>query len=259
MQEALVKAIVQTITICFIVLGGFRFKKDPESWLGLVDGIYAVSMTILIVSTPTVIKGMFAQSKSYYPGLKYLDLYLVTNLLLFTFITLAVFIISCDAWTFQRKQIQSMEVMDQLHSINHAIGLFCSALFPSIFLVRWSYSLNYQITLQDTLLDWLIAAQLFIIYIVILNAACREALFNAIRKSHRTKRRNDFAILALRRRLSGATSLAIIILTLRLAGFEYNGSALFLPLFAFFIVVERWAKSFIFNNKIARYFRSRFK
>ena len=237
------------------MLGGLKFKKDPESWLGLVDGIYGVSMTLLIVSTPSVIKGMVTESKLYYSGPIFFDLSLLVHLVLFTVLSLALFIISCDTWSFQRRQLKNMQVMDHLHSLYHIIGLFCAVLFPSIFLLRWSYTSNYHVTIQDMVLDWTIASLLILVYFVLLNTAAREGLFNARRESHRTKRTNDFSVLTLKRRLRLALSLASIFFIARLAGLHHNGSALFLPIFSFIIIVERWARFYFINSKAFICFR----
>jgi len=47
------------------MLGGFKLKRDLKSWVELVDGIYAVSTTLLLVSLPEIIQEIIVNNKNH--------------------------------------------------------------------------------------------------------------------------------------------------------------------------------------------------
>jgi hypothetical protein len=227
------------------MLGGLKVKKDPESWLGLIDGIYSVSMTLLIVESPSLILKVFKKyahvenhADSFFE-IAWVNIFLSLRLLAILVLMFSIFIICCDTWSFQRKQIKNMDTMDQLHSFYQGMGLFLIVAMPSIFIVRFETRIYSGYTAEDTLINWAIVISLFLVYILLLVSEKREHTFSLLRGNHRRKRINNFSIITLQRRLSFGISIALLVLISKFLGAPQQIAEFFLPIIATKIMLDR--------------------
>lgn len=239
------------------MLGGLKFKRDPSSWLGLVDGIYSVSMTLLIVSLPSTVKNFFDKSTGIlYPNAGLDRILSITfsarvNFFILTLIVLAIFVITCDSWSFQRRQIQHCVSLDQLHCIYISIALFSAVLMPATLLVRMQHINIKGYLFEEMLLDWLIVFLLFLLYFFLFLCESRQYCYNVYNNSHRRKRINRFSILTLKRRISFGFCLAMSFLIAKVF-FQAppDISAIFIPAFATSILFENWSRLKVLRSRL---------
>jgi len=238
------------------MLGGLKVKKDPDSWLGLIDGIYSVSMTLLIVEAPTIILKVFHKDSfiekhsATFFDLLIFNLTLGLRLLGLMLLMFSVFIICCDTWSFQRKQIQNMDTMDQLHSFYHGLGLFLIVAMPSIFIVRVDTKFTINFKAEDLLTNWAIVITIFFVYILLLLAEKREHTFSSLKGNHRRKRINSFSMITLQRRLLFSVSIALLIIASRFFGAPQQIGVIYLPILAIRIMLDRAFRSFSRSFKL---------
>jgi hypothetical protein len=102
------------------MLGGRKLIRDPSSWAGIIDSIYSVSLSILIVSIPVAFQSelstrfdAFLLRKSgashyYFNGF---------GPVFFILLYLSLFIILFDSWSLLKFQINHAKYIDKFHCI----------------------------------------------------------------------------------------------------------------------------------------------
>jgi hypothetical protein len=236
------------------MIGGFKVKKDPDSWLGLIDGIYSVSMTLLIVESPSIILKLFNNAyaeKHVHTVFELIGFNLVValRLLALIFLMFSIFLICFDTWSFQRKQIKNMNTMDQLHSFYHGMGLFLIVAMPSIFTVRVDARITRGFTAEDLMTNWAIVISLFLVYILLLASEKREHTFSSLKGHYRRKRINNFSIITLQRRLLFGFFVALLIFIAKLFGAPHQIVVIYLPIMAIKIMLDRTFRNFFRSFK----------
>ena len=109
-----------------------RFIGDikPENWLGFIDAIYAIILTLLLIELPTLLLDLIKEFEQH-PSLRSI---MIQSFALSFFGYLSIFIIVYDIWAHHR-----MLVIEACKSrINFAIGtfmLFLCSLLPPIYYI----------------------------------------------------------------------------------------------------------------------------
>ena len=242
------------------MLGGVKFKRDPDSWLGLIDGIYAVSMTYLIISSPAAFKvfleKIFFSSPRFDSPLQNLfdSATKVSLILVFLLMILGLFILLVDTWSLQRRQIQYVSAIDQQHCFYLALGLICAVFLPALVLIRMDDLGRTPSPLEVTATDWLIVFSLITLYFELFLAEKRQYFLNAARQAHRKKRISFFSFNIIRRRLMFSIGLVPFFLYLRLIGSPFYIAALYIPILSTAILLESSSRARI----LRRFLRNKF-
>ena len=201
------------------MLGGLKLKRDLSTWLGLIDGVYSVAMTLLITSLPETTRRVFSSVQSCthsLPVATYFKIplnlpFLHGSILVVTMF--CVFLITVDSWSIERRQLEHAPVIDKSQCLLLISSLFCSVLLPTIFLLRFERSCFCNCSSNTQYLDWLIALLFCLEYGCLYQVESRIASYYTQKGVFRQARVSRFSLLAIRKRLA---------------------CVLFLPLFFFF-------------------------
>ena len=84
------------------MLPAFRIgNPKSEHWLGLIDGVYAIAMTLLAIEIPGLLGTLFHQYKDHHENLGILGIMLLYELIAYA----ATFLVLYEIWSFHRAAI----------------------------------------------------------------------------------------------------------------------------------------------------------
>ena len=242
------------------MLGGLKIKRDLSTWLGLVDGIYSISLTLLVIAFPETIRQFISGNM---PGtaitpqhswLK-LDTSIVgLHALAILLIMFCVFLTTFDSWSIERRHLENAPVIDKRQGLYLSAGMFCSVLLPTIFLLRIEslHMVTFMYRLEEV--DWLIAFLYVSHYLFLLRSEKRTHLYYSSRSMHRQARSSNFTVIAIRKRLYSSLLIAPIFVLLRETGAPIFISGLYPIILCMVIFDNSWMVAL--SKKIAIVFRS---
>jgi hypothetical protein len=235
------------------MLGGLKLNRDSSAWLGLIDGIYAVSITLMITTSPSTLN-QFMVLNRYKSGvtINLFEFFLLNMSIHFHIIVLVLFLLSFfivlfDSWSIQRRQLQKTPLVDKIYCKYLSIALFSSILIPSICSLRiQSYHISESISkyvqheyigykIQDIFILLLLVAH----YLVLLFNERRIFQYAKSRAMHSTCRVCSFSTVAIRARLHTTILLTIFYLIVLLAGAPAIILSFFPILLAFTILISK--------------------
>ena len=228
------------------MLGGLKLKRDLSSWLGLVDGVYSISLTLLVIAFPETIRQFMSGNKSGMAiTLRHSWLQLDTSIeglhaLAILLIMFCVFLTTFDSWSIERRHLEHAPVIDKRQGLYLSAGMFCAALLPTIFLLRIESlrMVNFMYRLEQV--DWLIALLYVSHYLLLLRTEKRTHLYCSSKSMHRQARSSMFTAIAIRKRLYSSLLIAPIFILFRETGAPVFISGLYPIILCMVIFDNRW-------------------
>ena len=188
------------------MLGGRKLIRDPSSWAGIIDSIYSVSLSILIVSIPIAFQSELStrfdaflfrkpgSSHYYFHGF---------GPVFFILLILSLFFVLFDSWSLLKFQINHSKYVDRFHCICLYMTLFSSLLISVFYLGRLDTAVNNDLHFTGELRSnpFPLLALLLIHYSSILLPELKLHKHSTRNLLHRTKRVSLFSVHALIRRI----------------------------------------------------------
>ena len=183
------------------MLGGKRLSRDSESLTGMIDAIYAISLTVLIISLPDGFVSDLASRFEAVFKLKLTNFQLIDSSLrsiYFILLTLSLFVIIFDSWSILRRQIQNAKFVDQFHIVCVLIALFSSILISVFFLNRLEIIIQSSLSYRGHPFALLLLLALH--YFSLLLPELKVFNYNSRSNLYQRKRVSSFAIKTIQRR-----------------------------------------------------------
>ena len=192
----------------------------PENWLGFIDAIYAIILTLLLVELPSQILELIKAYESH-PSFHVI---IVNGFLASVFGYLAMFVVIYDVWAHHRVAV----VEATLNRVNLSLGiliLFLSSVLPPLYhvisVLKYE-SLTNEISLSGVMANIFFGARLalyligFVIYGSIALIAVKDLRF----LRHMGGVANSSRMVALKRLKSSSIAMMIVILTVSVLSFS---------------------------------------
>lgn len=204
------------------MLGGFKLKRDLKSWVELVDGIYAVSITLLLVSLPEILQAVIVNNKNHMTHVLLIEsatlrINTVYALTIYLVITLyCLFLLVIDSWSIQRRQLETSPYIDAQSGLLISLGMFSSIMIQALIVLRierMSIS-GFSTALEG--IEFLIILMIFLHYMSIREIETRNLGYYHKKMMHRRKRTSSFSLNGINRRLTAAAIVTAIALMLRI-------------------------------------------
>jgi hypothetical protein len=108
-----------------MIIGSTNLSVKPEHWLGIADGLFAISLTFLGISLPEFLKWVFSQDYS----TKFLLIITMSHIIEF----LVCFFIIYDCWHLSRQTMIHSKKFSPNHHILYGAIFAISSLLPPFF------------------------------------------------------------------------------------------------------------------------------